>query len=239
LLSFGTGSESICAKRNKMGVQEMRLIKNPVQIMLLMLATLTLGACGGSDSTGPTGGSGGGGSSGGSGGGGEVPVLPDIPPATQIFRDDLDSENGGLGQQNYTGWSQWNVTEGCVDLHGPGSIDPLPGNVVYMDMDGSCLNATGTTAGTMETKQGFILDPGNYTFELLLAGNNQVSQVDTMVVRIGTVLNREIVLNWTAPLTLQEFDFVVSASTTATIELIHAGGDDQGILIDAIRLRRN
>jgi hypothetical protein len=91
----------------------------------------------------------------------------------------------------------------------------------------------------METKQSFILDPGDYTFEMLMAGNSQVSQVDTMTVRIGTVLNRQIVLNWTAPLEFQEFNFTITASTTETIELIHAGGDDQGILIDAIRLRRN
>ena len=212
----------------------MRLMRDPIQMMLLMVAALTLGACGGSDPTGPSGDGGGGGS-----GGGEVPTLPDIPPATQIFRDDLDAENGGLGQQNYTGWAQWNVTEGCVDLHGPGSIDPLPGNIVYMDMDGSCRNGTGTTAGTMETKQSFILDPGDYTFELLVAGNNQINQVDTMVVRIGTVMDRQIILDWTEPLVLMEFNFTVSASVTESIELIHAGGDDQGILIDAIRLRRN
>jgi len=222
------------AKSNNLGANTMRHIKDPIRLMLLMIASLTLGACGGSSPTNPSGGGGGGG-----GGGGENPVLPDIPPATQIFRDDLDAENGGVGQQNYTAWSQWNVVEGCVDLHGPGSIDPLPGNVVYIDMDGSCLNGTGTTAGTMETKMSFIIDPGDYTFEVIRAGNNQVSQVDTMVIRIGTVFNRQIILDWTAPLALESFDFSVSASTTETIELIHSGGDDQGILIDAVRLRRN
>ena len=216
----------------------MRSKTDPIQMTLLMIAALAFGACGG-DSTGPGGSTGGGGGGGTGGGGGEVPVLPDIPPATQIFRDDLDSENGGVGDQNYVFWTHWNVTEGCVDLHGPGSINPLPGIGVYIDMDGSCPDGSGTTAGTMETKQGFILDPGDYTLEFLLAGNNQDSQIDTMTVRIGSVLNLQIVRNWTEPLTLTQFDFVVSASTTETIELAHAGGDDQGILIDTIRLRRN
>ena len=63
--------------------------------------------------------------------------------------------------------------------------------------------------------------------------------MDTMTVTIGSVLNLQIIRNWTDPLTLTQFDFVVSASTTETIVLTHAGGDDQGILIDAIRLRRN
>jgi len=215
----------------------MRLTKDPFQMMLLMIATLTFGACGAGDPTGPTGG--GGGSGGGGSGGGEVPVLPDIPPATQIFRDDLDAENGGVGEANFAAWTQWSVTEGCVDLHGPGAKDPLPGNGVYMDLDGTCADGTGTTAGTMVTKQNFILDPGDYTFELLVAGNSQVSQVDTMIVRVGSVMNRQIILDWTAPLALQVFDFTVISSVTEPIELIHAGGDDQGILIDAIRLRRN
>ncbi|MFQ5529276.1 MAG: hypothetical protein ACE5FP_02915, partial [Gemmatimonadota bacterium] len=68
---------------------------------------------------------------------------------------------------------------------------------------------------------------------------SQVAQMDTLAVRIGSELNLQIVKSWTDPLALKEFDFTVAASTTETIELIHAGGDDQGILIDAIRLRRN
>ncbi|MDH3297638.1 MAG: hypothetical protein OEM96_05090 [Gemmatimonadota bacterium] len=194
------------------------------------ISVLAFSACG-SDATGPGGG--------GGNGGGEVPELPEIPPAAQIFRDDLDSENGGVGQLNYATWTHWNVVEGCVDLHGPGSLNPLPGNGVYIDMDGSCDDGSGVTAGTMETKQGFVLAPGNYTFELLIAGNNQIAQVDTLAVRIGTELNVEIVLGWTAPLALIDFDFVVAATTTETIEMIHSGGDDQGTLIDAVRLRRN
>ena len=214
----------------------MRSKRDPIRMTLLMIAALAFGACG-SDSTGPSSSTGGGGGT--DGDGGEVPVLPDIPPATQIFRDDLDTENGGVGEANYTLWASWNVTEGCVDLHGPGAKDPLPGNGVYMDLDGTCADGSGTTAGTMETKQAFLLDPGDYTLEFLLAGNSQVSQMDTMTVSIGGVLDLEIIRNWTVPLTLTQYDFVVSTSTTASIELIHAGGDDQGILIDAIRLRRN
>lgn len=209
----------------------MRLDNESLKPLFLTIAALAFGACGGS-TTGPAGG-------GGGSGGGEQPQLPEIPPAAQIFRDDLDSENGGVGEINYTLWSAWNVVEGCVDLHGPGSINPLPGNGVYIDMDGSCDDGSGTTAGTMETKQAFELVSGNYTLELLVAGNNQVAETDTMTVRIGSELVRQIVLTWTAPLVLMEYDFDVTVSTNETIEMIHEGGDDQGIIIDAIRLRRN
>lgn len=215
----------------------MKYVRLPVLTMLLFVAVGSFAACG-SDATGPgTGGSGGGGGGGGSGsggGGGEVPTLPDIPPAAQIFTDDIDAENGGVGQLNYDTWAQWNVVEGCVDLHGPGSLNPLPGNGVYIDMDGSCANA-----GTMETKTTFDLPVGDYTLEFLMAGNSQVAGVDTLDVSVGSVMAERIILDWEAPLALMSYDFSVGSDTSGKIHLEHLGGDEQGILIDAVRLRRN
>lgn len=196
--------------------------------LFVLLAAVAFAACG-SDSTGP--GSGDGGDGGGDGGETE---FPEIPPAAQIFTDDIDAENDGVGEANYTGWANWTVTEGCVDLHGPGAKDPLPGNGVYMDLDGTCLEA-----GTMETKATFDLDVGDYTLEFLIAGNNQVEQVDTLDVAVGDAMNDRIVLDWEAPLQLFELDFSVGSATSGKIVLDHHGGDDQGILIDAVRLRRN
>ena len=195
---------------------------------LLLFAALAFAACG-SDSTGP-----GSGGSGGGDGGGEGPEFPEVPPAAQIFTDDIDSENGGVGVQNYTGWANWNVVEGCVDLHGPGSLDPLPGFGVYIDVDGSC-----DEAGTMESKQTFDLAVGNYTLEFLMAGNSQAPGVDTLDVSVGTSLSGRFILDWEEPLELRGMDFTVSEATTGKIRLEHLGGDEQGILIDAIRLRRN
>lgn len=198
---------------------------------LLVFAALAFAACG-SDSTGPGTGDG----NGGGGGGGESPSFPEIPPAAQIFTDDIDSENGGVGQANYTAWANWTVVEGCVDLHGPGHIDPL-GHLsigVYMDLDGTCNNA-----GTMETKQAFDLAPGNYTLEFLMAGNSQVPQLDTLDVSVGTAVSSRFILDWEEPLELRGVDFTVPATTSGKIRLEHHGGDNQGILIDAVRLRRN
>lgn len=216
----------------------MKFVRLPVQTVLLFVAVAAFAACG-SDSTGPStgGGTGGGGSGGGSGsggGGGAVPTLPEVPPAAQIFTDDIDSENGGVGQVNYEAWAHWNVVEGCVDLHGPGSLNPLPGNGVYIDMDGSCMNA-----GTMETKTTFDLAVGDYTLEFLIAGNSQEAQVDTLDVSVGSVMSERIILDWQEPLALMSFDFSVGSATTGKIRLEHLGGDEQGILIDAVRLRRN
>lgn len=214
----------------------MKYVRLPVQTLLLFVAVASFAACG-SDATGPGTGDGTGGGSGGSGsggGGGEVPTLPEVPPAAQIFTDDIDAENGGVGQLNYDAWAHWNLVDGCVDLHGPGSLNPLPGNGVYIDMDGSCADA-----GTMETKTTFDLAVGDYTLEFLMAGNNQEAGNDTLDVSVGSVMSERIILDWQAPLALMSYDFSVGSDTSGKIRLEHLGGDEQGVLIDAVRLRRN
>ena len=188
-----------------------------------IVAALLLGACGGSDSTGPD-----------DPNEPEIPELPPIAPGTLVFHDDIDSENDGDGVANYEDWDNWNVTEGCVDLHGPGATNPLPGNGVYLDLDGSCLEA-----GTMESKNSFTLDAGDYVLEFVMAGNNQAEQSDEVVISVGGALNRTVTLPWDAPFAIRSYPFTVPSGTSAKIRLAHAGGDDQGILIDAVRLRKD
>lgn len=188
----------------------------------LIVAALLAGACGG-DSTGPD-----------DPNDPEIPELPPIAPGTLVFQDDIDSENGGNGMSNYTGWTKWTVVSGCVDLHGPGATNPLPGNGVYLDLDGSCGDA-----GTMESKNSFSLAAGDYVLEFVMAGNNQASQSDEVVISIGGSLNRTVTLPWDAPFTVRSYPFTVASSTNAKIRLEHAGGDDQGILVDAVRLRKD
>ncbi|MCL7958618.1 MAG: hypothetical protein M8861_00350 [marine benthic group bacterium] len=164
----------------------------------------------------------------------EVPVLPPVPPGAVILQDDMDDENDGQATTNYTGFENWNVTRQCVDLHGPGSIDPVPGNGLYIDMDGSC-----NVAGRMESKQNYTLDPGTYSFEMVFAGNNQGGPTDTMDITIGSLFSTTLVVPEDNSFQLREWTFNVPAATTATIVMDHAGGDQQGILIDSIRLSRN
>jgi len=163
-----------------------------------------------------------------------VPVLPPVPPGAVILQDDMDDENNGVARTNYTGFENWNVTRPCVDLHGPGSIDPVPGNGLYIDMDGSC-----ASAGRMESKQNYELVAGSYNFELVIAGNNQNGPTDTMTISIGNVFSTTLVVPEDQGFIIREFTFNVASDTNARIIMDHAGGDQQGILIDAIRLSRN
>jgi hypothetical protein len=53
------------------------------------------------------------------------------------------------------------------------------------------------------------------------------------------VFSREVTLNWQEPFAIRGYDFTVGTATSGKVRLSHNGGDDQGILIDAVRLRRN
>ena len=84
-----------------------------------------------------------------------------------VLSDNFDSESLGL---NYTGFANWNVTAGSVDLIGqPDFFDFLPGNGRYVDMDGST-----NQAGRLESKASFTINPGDsYLLTFDLAGNQR------------------------------------------------------------------
>ncbi len=163
-----------------------------------------------------------------------VPELPEVPAATVVFVTDFDNENGGVGKLNWTDFQQWNILAGCVDLHGNGFYDVQAGNGIYVDLDGTCL-----AAGTIETKEAFDLTAGNYVLEFWLAGNNRISTPDTVVVSLGTLFEEEIVLQRNEPFRLFTRLVTVTANTTARLRFEAFGGDDQGALLDQVRLRHN
>jgi hypothetical protein len=163
----------------------------------------------------------------------EVPILPPIPPGAVLLQDDMDDENNGVAKTNYTGFENWNVTRECVDLHGPGSIDPMPGNGLYIDMDGSC-----DSAGRMESKEVFTLEVKTYKLEMVIGGNNQDAPTDNMTITLGA-WSETITVPEDEPFNIRTFTIPVSAATNARLILDHAGADMQGILIDAIRLSEN
>ncbi|CAN5267207.1 hypothetical protein BH23GEM2_BH23GEM2_14790 [soil metagenome] len=162
-----------------------------------------------------------------------VPHLPEVPIETVVLQVHFDNENGAVGKNNWTSFQHWDVVAGCVDLHGNGFYDVQAGNGIYVDLDGTCL-----AAGTIETKQTFDLTPGNYVLEFWLAGNNRIDAPDTVVVSLGTVFEEQIVLQRRDPFRLFTRFVTVAANTTAKIRFEAFGGDNQGALLDQVRLRR-
>ena len=59
------------------------------------------------------------------------------PASASIIPDQFNSENGGVGTLNYSGFADFTVTSGSVDLIGAGFYDNFPGNGLYVDMAGT------------------------------------------------------------------------------------------------------
>jgi hypothetical protein len=163
---------------------------------------------------------------------GETPTLPPTT-ATVLFLGDFDAENGGRGVYNWTAFQHWNVLEGCVDLHGNGFHDVQPGRGLYVDLDGTC-----NQAGTIETKAAFDLQPGDYVLEFWLAGNSRREGRDTVDVNLGTLYQEQFILRRRDDFALYTRPLSVTTATTARLRFKHMGGDDHGILLDLVRLRR-
>ena len=165
-----------------------------------------------------------------------IPTIPTLPPASDaniIVYNNFNDENSSQGVNNYTAFQSWNVVGGCVDLHGNGFIDVQAGNGIYVDLDGTCL-----TGGTIESKTAYDLEPGNYTLEFWLAGNQRINAPDTVDVSFGTLYEEVIVLPRTQQFRLFTRSIVVTTATSARLSFHNRGGDDQGALLDEVRLRK-
>lgn len=147
-----------------------------------------------------------------------------------IFYDNFDSENGGVGVLNYNGFANWAVSGGTVDLIGNGYFDFLPGNGLYVDMDGSTGNA-----GMMTSN--FILNPGSYTLEFDLAGNHRNTATEQVTVQVNLgFFSKTYTLSQSDPFTHFNEDFTVPASMTASLSFEGVGGDNIGMLLDNVKL---
>ena len=169
----------------------------------------------------------------GCGGGGSqtAPSLVNVDPATVLFSDNFDSENNGAGIFDWNSFANWTVLSGCVDLHGNGLFDVQPGNGLYVDLDGSC-----ASGGTIETKQSFTLQPGNYILEFWMAGNNRISGSDTVNVSMGS-FQEQFVLQQKDKFELRTRNISVPSQTAVKIRFQNLGGDGRGGLVDLVRLR--
>jgi hypothetical protein len=162
-----------------------------------------------------------------------APWLEDVDPETVVFLSEFNEENGGQGVFNWTAFEHWNVVAGCVDLHGNGFVDVWPNNGLYVDLDGSCREG-----GTLETKSEISLSPGHYVLEFWLAGNNRRDEPDTVLVNFGSFHQEEIVMQRKDQFRLFSREFNVTANSAANLSFQNLGGDNQGALLDLVRVRR-
>ena len=103
--------------------------------------------------------------------------------AAVLLNDNFDTENGGVGQLNYSGFANFNVANagsgGATDLIGKGFFDFYPGNGLYVDICG-----TSSACGVFTTKQTF--GAGSYVVTLNIAGNARIGGTDAVDVSFGS-----------------------------------------------------
>ena len=157
-------------------------------------------------------------------------------PPEVLLVEDFNTENGGVYGLNYTGFTNWEVAAGSVDLVGTAPYDDfLPHTQgLYVDLDGTSL-----AGGLLRSKTAFKLQPGNYRLEFKMAGTPRAGQPsNTVNVSVGSFFHESITLASFAPLSVYVRTFRVSSPGTAHLQFEQLGGDNYGNFIDDIRFER-
>jgi len=166
-------------------------------------------------------------------------LLPQNTAAATIFVDDFNFENSGDPLRNYTGFANWNVTRGTVDLIGDGVTEDLfdayPGNGLYVDLDGSTF-----AAGRFESKTLFPLTAPAYILQFDLGGTTQTGD-NEVTVSLGTVYSELFTLPnipgfGATPFTRITRVIQIATPTSGRIVFDHAGGDNYGLILDNVSL---
>lgn len=154
--------------------------------------------------------------------------------AVVVFQDNFDTENGGVSQLNYTGFANWTVSNGTVDLVGVGGPwDYWPGNGLYVDMDGTSLDA-----GRMLSANIGVTAGSTYVLSYQLAGNRRINSSDSVTVQVllGPLVNRLVSLNPNDPFTTYTDTFTAAATGFVNLSFEGAGGDNIGMFLDNVKV---
>jgi hypothetical protein len=151
-----------------------------------------------------------------------------------LLSEDFNSENGGNRQDIYFGFTNWDVTDGSVDLRHRTDFGLTPPTDQVVDLDGGTLDA-----GRLESKATFTLDPGiAYELRFDLAGNQRIPGTDTVTVSLANVFSEDFTLSQFDPFTTIVREIVVATPASGTLVFDHAGGDNIGLLLDNVHLIR-
>ncbi len=159
-----------------------------------------------------------------------------------LLKDDFDGENGGIGEFNYTRFTNWDVPDGAVDLVGDrvlafdGTVlidfDFWSGNGRYVDLDG-----TTDKAGTLSSKTAFVLKPGQYVLSFRLAGSNR-GDTNTITVSLGSLYTEQFTKTSEQGFEKISRTISVASETTAKLTFTHdsTAQDQYGLLLDNVLL---
>lgn len=182
-----------------------------------------------------------GGASGASGAAGVGGAEADPP----VFDDGFDGEQleiGGVYSVNYVEFAQWDVASGSVDVTTlpNGFIDSPGGYGAGQLAEGVVVDLNGSTTqnGTLETKTALTFLPGvNYTLRYVLG--NARNQTNAVTVSITGLVSETRTQNSVTSFTAYETTFKPLSQVTAKLVFESVGGgDDDGLLLDNVSIRR-
>lgn len=157
-----------------------------------------------------------------------------VSASTILLSDNFNGQNGGTGALNYSGFSNFNVTKGAVDLIGNGLFDFKPGNGLYVD-----INGTTGKSGTIESKTNFALGIGTFTLKFDLAGSQRAfSPLDSITVSLGNLFSQTFTKAFTDPFQTITITGTNNSNTTGSLTFGSPIGDGDlaGLLIDNVQL---
>lgn len=169
-----------------------------------------------------------------------IPPIVSAPrdPGTVLLQDDFDGENRGIATLMYHRFRNWEVVGGTVDLVGARSDwDFLPGNGLYVDLDGDRPDGVHFEPGALVSRRAFELAPGDYVLAYRLAGSHRGDR-NTTTVTLGGLFREEITLESGEPFRLYRRVIHVRRATAAQLRFENAGADGFGLLLDNVKLVR-
>lgn len=155
--------------------------------------------------------------------------------AATVFYDDFDTETPGL---NAT-LTKWDVSNGTIDvIPANNQYDFYPSNGLYVDLDGSS-----NDAGVITTKDAFTFALGQkyrlsfYYGKNPNGGGSEETITMAVTVALGDLLNTSLIIpvGFISNLIYHYVDFI-GDGTSGKLSIGALGGDNQGPIIDRVRL---
>jgi len=157
--------------------------------------------------------------------------------ATVLLDDSFDTENGGNGAAEYSGFANWTVAN--VDLLAPGYFYSLCGAA---GGGSPCVDMEGSGNGTMTTRTAYDFAAGGASLQFDLAGDQRGRGSNGLVASLvsiyGEVLYTEsFYLGADDPFTTISRDIGIAADVRAFLRFESIGpADSMGLLLDNVLL---
>ena len=156
-----------------------------------------------------------------------VSLISAAAHADMVFSDNFDSNAVGPNKIP----AGWTVSDGTVDVIGPGYFDLYPGNGAHIDLDGSTGNA-----GVL-SRQLNLIGGIDYLATLMIGGSLRGDSND-VTVSFGTSSATQTYAS-NAALSAFNIAFTPSSNGLYTLSIANSGGDNMGAVLTSVDVRSN